>query len=205
MIQRGYKVVVIINLLIFMTALIGFITPSQKEWYYAMLPYYFVVSALVLMLYAQQELRKTLMDGFIVIIVATSIESIPWFLKWTHYSMYWSFQWSSFPLSIGLYWYALCYSMSILIHKIPANTIVLILVGSLITLSCHILVCIPLIKVGLLDIQDGYNWMIYLNSLLTALACMTYLMLRKPTNNPLALYYLGGIIVFFCGLISFLG
>ena len=204
MLQRGYKVIVIINLLVFMTALIGFITPSQKEWYYSMLPYYFVISAFVLIAYAQQDVKKTLIDFSLVFIIALVVELLCIYAGWVSYSSHWSFHILGFPLSIGFYWYALTYSVSILAQKIPASKVLIIGTSTVISLASHILISLPLHKVDLITVLQEDAWMIHIASFFIALLCCSILIVRKPTNNPLALYYIGGLLVFFCGLISFL-
>lgn len=204
MIQRGYKVVVIINLLIFMAAMVGFITPSQKEWYYTMLPFYFVVSAIILMAFAKQELKKTAIDALFVILFSLLLEGITIYLGWIDYSYHWSFGMPIWPISMGFYWYALSYSTSVIVSKIPAHYILAVITNTIVVMGMHILVCIPLIKLELISSLHTANWVMYAIPICIAAINSLFLVYRKPHNNPLALYYLGGIMVFFCGLISFI-
>lgn len=203
--KMSYKASVIVLLVLYMTAMIGLITPSQRAWYLAYLPYFMLLNATFLMAYAAEKDKKLVVFTGLTFLGSFLVEYIGTKLGWSSYGH--SFGWlvDGVPVTIAVFWLVVIYSSCCMAGKLPANKGVKTATAAALSV---ILFAVVHQVAFLLDFwhvnasNPAYNFIIPV--VISVVFAFLFFTLKLKSQNKMAIYVYGGLFVFFVGMIMFL-
>lgn len=201
----SYKASVIVLLVIYMTAMIGLITPSQRGWYLSYLPYFMLLNAIFLVAYAEEKNKTLLIFGSLTFLGSFLVEYIGTKLAWSNYGQ--SFGWlvDGVPVTMAIFWLVVVYSSCSMAGKLPANKGVKTATATVLSV---ILFAVVHQVAFLLDFwnvnRDNpvYNFIVPVT--ISLVFSFLFFTLKLSPKNKMAIYVYGGLFIFFVGMIMFL-
>lgn len=206
-----YVPAVIVLMLIYMTSLVGFITPHQQAWYLFYTPFFILLNALFLILYHPQKGKDLLQYmglsmgiGFLVELVALQIGNL--------YGQY-TFGSSLGPTALGvpfimpIYWFMLAYSSACLAAKVPTqNNWLVQSIGTILMISLTFAIQQVAQSLQFWTLEGNSSIAFVFGFYVLVSFGLQYLFsrLKLDVSNPMALYVYGGLLLFFLGVINFL-
>lgn len=207
----SYVPAVILLMVIYMTSLVGFITPHQQTWYLYYTPYFILLNALLLGLY-----HKNWNKGIFKFIVATlSIGMFIEIIAVQSTVLYGNYRFGNslglqimeVPLIMPIYWFILSYSTAIIVEKLPLkNQWISINIAAILMTGLSGLIQQVAAPLDFWYLEGTTNLVRYLSLYFGVGLGIQYLFqqLTIDAKNPIAIYVYGGLLVFFLGLLNFL-
>lgn len=201
---------VIVLMIVYMASLIGFTTPHQQAWYLYYTPYFLLLNLVMLLLYQRQWNRYAGFFGGIVLITAALVEGIAVYSNTLsgNYSFQTSlgYQIAGVPLIIPIYWLIIIGSTAILAAKVvPKSSVGRVLIGTSLTLILTITIQQVANNLNFWFLAPEQLWQyILVQGIVATLLHLLFVHWKVSSNNRIAGYVYGGLLIFFIGVISFL-
>ncbi|MFK7798856.1 MAG: carotenoid biosynthesis protein [Aureispira sp.] len=201
---------VIVLMIVYMASLIGFTTPHQQAWYLYYTPYFLLLNLVILLLYQRQWNRYAGFFGGIVLITTALVEGVAVYTN-TLYGNY-SFGASlgypiaGVPIILPIYWLIIIGSTAILTAKVvPKSSVGRILIGTGLTLTLTITIqqVANRLNFWVLDPQQLWQYVL-VQGVVATLLHFLFVHWKVSSDNRIAGYVYGGLLIFFIGVISFL-
>ena len=201
----SYKASVIVLLVLYMTAMIGLITPSQQAWYLAYLPYFMLLNAAFLVIHADEKNKSFAIYGGLVFFGSFLLEYIGNKLGWTNYGTLFGWIIDEVPTTIAIFWTIVVYSSCILAGKLPANRSIHVATATVLSVVLFGIVNQVAPKLGFWQINTARPVDSFIIPTVVSLVFSTlFFQLKLGTKNKMAIYVYGGLFIFFVGMIMFL-
>ncbi len=206
----NYRFAVIILLVVYMAALIGYTTPTQQSWYFDATPYFVLFNALLLLLYNSRK------DKNFALFTTASLASI-WGILLLSVQMGWvdytynsdtlgEWDGGGLPFAAPALWYCITYSSVLMVNKLPAGNILKIVFSTLVSIALFAIIHQSAQSLDMWRVQApaGINFIAPALMALTT-AILFYVFKLGDTQNKIAVYIYGGLFVFFVGMVMFGG
>jgi len=200
----NYVIAVITLLVVYMTALIGFTTPSQQGWYLYYLPHFLFFNAFLLAAYADRKSANLAIYSIGSMVIGFFGEVVAVQQDWVSYGSNLGYQVASTPLIMGVFWFIVTYSSACIVNKLPAKRPLKILVTTIISIVLFSLLhqAAPTLGFWSQNSQAVLNFIA--PTLISLVLAFAFFRMRVTSKNKIAVYVYGGLFVFAIGLIMFL-
>lgn len=201
---------VLVLMLIYMASLIGFTTPHQQAWYLYYTPYFLLLNLVMLLVYQRVWNRHLVFFGGIVLITAALVEGIAVKTNALYGNYFFGaslgYQIAAVPIIIPIYWLVIITSTAILAAKIaPKSSVGRVLLGTGLTLGLILLIQQVASRLDFWHLAPTQIWQYALVQGIVALVLhFLFIHWKVSSNNRIAGYVYGGLLIFFIGVVSFL-
>ena len=193
-----------------MASLIGFTTPHQQAWYLYYTPYFLLLNLVMLLVYQRVWNRHLVFFGGIVLITAALVEGIAVKTNALYGNYFFGaslgYQIAAVPIIIPIYWLVIITSTAILAAKIaPKSSVGRVLLGTGLTLGLILLIQQVASRLDFWHLAPTQIWQYALVQGIVALVLhFLFIHWKVSSNNRIAGYVYGGLLIFFIGVVSFL-
>lgn len=201
---------VILLMIVYMASLIGFTTPHQQAWYLYYTPYFILLNVVMLFLYQRPKDKAMALFSGGTFLVAITVEAIA-VNTHTLYGIY-SFGESlgpkiaSVPWALPFLWLLILGSTAVIAAQLlPQKPAARVALGTVLSLGMFTLIAWVAPRLDFWFLEAGALWRYALVLGLVA-ALLQYLFVRGrvASDNRVAGYLYGGLLLFFVGVVSFL-
>ncbi len=201
----NYRIGVIALMVIYMTALIGLVTPSQRDWYLTYLPFFLLFNSVLLFIYSDVSKQRLLVGAISAIGASFVFEAISTHLGFIRFgsSLGWSFLVPT-PIAVGLLWFNITYAASCISDKLPGGQTIKIGFATFISFIAYMLIHISAPSLDFWNPISSPFVFAAIGLGISLALCSFYYLFQLIKPNKMAIYVYGGFFIFACGLIMFL-
>lgn len=201
---------IILLMIVYMASMIGFTTPHQQAWYLYYTPYFLLLNALIFAAY-QKQWNKQLVSFWASVLVTGCLVEVIAVHTSVLYGNYFfggslGHKIVGVPIIMPIYWLIVVASTAVIAGKLlPKNALGRILLGALLTIGLSLLIQQVAVRLDFWYVTTNQLWR-YLLVQLIINVFLQYLFIRwrVSSENVIAGYIYGGLLIFFIGVVSFL-
>ncbi|MGH1335367.1 MAG: hypothetical protein ACRBFS_04505 [Aureispira sp.] len=200
---------VLLLMIVYMASMIGFTTPHQQAWYLYYTPYFLLLNALIFLVYQRQWNKSLVFFLGSTLVLGGLVEGLG-----VHTALYGDYAFGAslgvkmgaVPLIMPIYWLIIVSSTAILAAKVwPKNTVGRLFTGVALSLSLTVLIQQVATRLDFWYLEGRLLWQyIVVQGLIIALLHYLFIRWRVASENNIAGYVYGGLLIFFIGVVSFL-
>lgn len=201
---------IVLLMIVYMASMIGFTTPHQQAWYLYYTPYFLLLNAIILAVYQKNKDKSLVLFWGSTLVAGTMIEGVAAKTG----ALYGAYRFgeslgplvAEIPAAMPIYWLVIVGSSAVVAAKLlPKQTVGRILLGTLLAVGLNVLVQQVAARLDFWYLETSQLWQyILVQGLVVALLNYLFGRWQVSSDNKLAGYIYGGLLIFFGGVAFFL-
>jgi putative membrane protein len=200
---------VILLMIVYMASLIGVTMPHQQAWFLYYTPYFMLLNALLLLFYQKHKTTAWGLFWGSCLLLGTAVElsALHTGALYGSYTFGESLGWKvmKMPVVMPLYWLVVVHSTAVVAARFITKPLGRLLLGTFLSLLLMVLIHLVAPRLDFWTFEAGALWRaVLVQGLVVALLQYLFVRWRVSSENAVAGYVYGGLLIFFVGVVSFL-